>query len=179
MSNTLMYSNLLLWIFMILQTIFIFLLTKSITQFLNRFQLEKANSKLVAAGTRAPLFRELTDDGKWVKLSDFNQKYTIIFFAKDTCNICKTTLSTLNNIILSLPTSLRMIIVAPEEFTDNNLSYPINDNTYLIRSESIIANYEVTEVPMIFLIDPNGIITKIYTNEDLEILKKDLGAPSN
>jgi cytochrome oxidase Cu insertion factor (SCO1/SenC/PrrC family) len=164
---------------MILQTIFIFLLTKSITQFLNRFQLEKANSKLVSAGTRAPLFREISDDGKWVKLSDFNQKYTIIFFAKYKCNICKKTLSTLNNIILNLPTSLRMIIVVPEEIEDNNLSYPSNDNNYLIRSESIIANYEVTEVPTIFLIDPNGIITKIYTNDDLEELKNDLGLTPN
>lgn len=175
MSNILMYSNILLWLFMILQTVFIYLLTKSIVQFLNRFKLEKANTKLATVGAKAPLFRELSDNGEIIKLSDFNQKYTILFFAKDTCNVCKTTLVTLNKINLSLPVPLRMIIVAPEQVEEKKLSYPLNDYTTLVRSDSIIANYEVYEVPAIILIDPNGIIANKYSNDKLDDLKQDLG----
>ncbi|MGE7999218.1 peroxiredoxin family protein [Lysinibacillus sp. NPDC093190] len=177
MSNILMYSNILLWVFIILQTIVIFLLTKSITHFLNRFKLEKANSRIVSVGTRAPLFREVSEDGQLVKLSDYNNKNTILFFAKDTCNVCKATLAALIKVIQNT-TSMRLIIVAPEEVEEKNITYPNNDYTYLVRSNSILINYEVYDVPTIFLIDPNGIISNVYSNDKLDELKKDLGINS-
>lgn len=173
MSNSLMYSNILLWVFMILQTVFIYLLTKSIVEFLNRFKLEKANTKLVTVGAKAPLFRELTENGEIIKLSDFNQRNTILFFAKATCNVCKTTLITLNNVISSSPVPMRLIIVTSES-EEFDVNYH-NDYTSLVRSDSIIANYDVYDVPTIIIIDPNGIIINKYSNDELNDLRKDLG----
>ena len=178
MENILLYSNIFLWIFMILQTVVIFLLTKSISEFINRFQLEKKNSSLVSIGNRAPLFREINYNGEWIKLSDFRGKYTLLFFAIFTCGVCKRTLSEIKEDIMKGTNLIHMIIIS-EEGSQENTAYPTGNNISLIRSEDVLSNYEVIEVPTLFLIDPNGIIVNIYRNDELKQLKKDLGIDGN
>lgn len=172
MGHTLVYSNIILWVVVIIQTLFIFLLTKSITHFLKNLRIEKTNSNLLAAGKKAPLFKETDNEGNLVKLSDFNNSFTLLFFADDICNMCKETFILIKN---KIPPSIRVIVIADENPELENLSNLVtHKNMYLIRSNDLSVNYQIKEVPTLFLLDKEGMIKKIYDNNEIQDLIRDL-----
>lgn len=172
MENTLLYSNIVLWGVVIVQTLFIFLLTKSITHFLNNFRMEKTSSNSLTVGQKAPLFKEVDERGQLIKLSDFNNSFTLLFFADDLCNMCKETFSLIKG---KIPQSTRVLIIADENPKIETLSTLINEsNMFLIRSNDISINYQIKEVPTLFLLDTDGMIKKIYDNNEIQKLITDL-----
>lgn len=172
MGNTLLYSNIILWIVVIVQTLFIFLLTKSITHFLNNLRIEKTNSNLLTVGKKAPLFKEVDEKGSLIKLSDFNDSFTLLFFADDVCNICKETFALIKN---KIPDSMRLVIIADENPGIESLSTLVSENNMsLIRSNDIPINYQINEVPTLFLLDKYHVIKEIYSHNEVQELIKDL-----
>ncbi|MED5247479.1 peroxiredoxin family protein [Priestia sp. LL-8] len=172
MFNLNLISHVLLWGFIIIQSFVIFLLTKLIVQFLNRFRLE--GSKIISKGNKAPLFRETDTKGNLIRMSNFEKSWTLLVFIKDSCSVCKEAIPLLSDIKKNSARPLRILAIAPEEgesTIDNELDATIN----LIRSNDIINNYEVEEIPTYIIVDFNGVIIDIYKQNRISELYSFLG----
>lgn len=170
MNNILMYSNMALWIVVILQTLFIILLTKSIKHFLNNLRLNENNK--AKDEKMAPLFREIDIKGNIIKLKDSKFPTNLLFFGSDTCNICKETLVEIKS---KVPNYIRTIVIANEQPPNDYLSSLIEEsNIVLIRSDALFVNYNINETPTLFLIDSRGVIQSEYDNNELPQLVNDL-----
>ncbi|MFC4768171.1 TlpA family protein disulfide reductase [Effusibacillus consociatus] len=160
--NLLVWSNILLWIFMIIQLGIIFLLSKLIANFLNRFRLSqgKIEQLKLNIGDRAPLFREWDQNKNLVKLAENNGKNTLLVFTSAGCNICKEVLPQLPLLSTSFP-SLRIIVVSRD--LNVELIKTLPPEIHFIGSEEIMENYFIQKVPTVVVIDENGIITELET----------------
>jgi thioredoxin-related protein len=174
MINFYTLSHILLWIFIILQTLIIAFLTKLIVRFLNQFRLE--GNKFIAKGKVAPLFRDIDINGNQVRLSDSEDKFTLLVFIKDSCSICKKILPKISVLNSSSMIPLRTILIAPEEVDVEKVYYQDFDNKQIfIRSNDILKIYNIEEVPNLILIDSKGFIVDIYQYENLSELFLKLG----
>lgn len=176
MLNFNLISHVLLWGFIIVQSFVIFLLTKLIVQFLNRFRLE--GNKIISKGSKAPLFREKDTKGNLVRMSDFEKKWTLLVFVKDSCSICKEIIPLLPDIKQQSARPLRILAVTSEE-GEKTIDNKLDESISLIRSNDIINNYEIQEVPTYIVVDFQGLIIDIYQQNRISDLYAFLGLNSS
>ena len=165
-----------LWGFIIIQSFVIFLLTKLIVQFLNRFRLE--GSKIISKGNKAPLFRETDTKGNLVRMSDFEKGWTLLVFIKDSCSVCKESIPLLPDIKKQSARPLRILAIAPED-GEKTIDNQLDETISLIRSDDIINNYEIEEIPTYIIVDFNGVIVDIYQQNRISDLYEFLGVDSS
>ncbi len=149
-------SNYLLWVVLIIQTLFIFYLTKLIVNFLNRFRLvgNSIQEIRLEVGQEAPLFRSKNHLGEVVKLKDGSQRYTLLIFGSKSCSSCSEVIKNVSSQINNR--NLRVFIIYNSDSVNEEV-HP-TEKVHHIYSSDIFENYYVSKVPHIFLIDPSGMI---------------------
>ncbi|WP_157721976.1 TlpA family protein disulfide reductase [Tumebacillus avium] len=158
MTTFLVISNIVLWVVVILQFLLFFTMTRSVSQFLKRFQInatDTAQNAVLLLGSRAPLFSELDHRGEIVTLNKNEGRATLLLFTLDTCSICQSIIEKLPQLFKDSP-DLRVIVVAPEDL--GAPVKPIPDGVSMIRSHSIMENYKIQNVPFFVLIDAQGYV---------------------
>ena len=174
MDNLMIFSVILLWVVVLGLVITMFLLTKSIVRFLNRFNLE-GTKRLIAPGKPAPLFREEDHNKTTVRMADFSNRFTILVFTKDECKVCQKLLPELPKLQSDSKIPLRLIMVAPEEVVGEPIQHPSGQDIHFIRADDVIKNYNISQVPALILVDPTGTIVVVYNNGGLKELQNALG----
>lgn len=112
-------------------------------------------------GNIAPEFTLLTEWGKKVSLSDYEGSPVLLTFWKIYCPSCRTEVPHLQR---AYSNGLQVLAVNVadhkfdiREFTRiNGITYPI-----ALGTRSIVRNYSLIYVPMSFLIDEKGIVTRV------------------
>ena len=189
MVNTLMLSNILLWIVVLILFVVVFALTRQIGVLYERVAPAGAlmlNQKL-QAGMVAPELDVLDINGNKVSLgqSETTSQSTLLFFISPTCPICKTLLPVIKSASKDEKSWLR-IILASDGSEHNHQAYikehDLEQFPYVL-SEVLGMTYGVSKLPYAVLIDETGKITSmgiINSREHLESLfeSKELGVAS-
>lgn len=172
MDKFLLYSNLGLWMFLLLQFIAILLLSKILSNFLNRTESlggSGVKKQQLKAGQRAPYFLLPDQSGHPVEPVDRQNGYdTVILFTLETCGICKhivPQLPKLHNIGLDL----RILVLEDARTKEPNLHAP--PGIHYIRDSKVLAHYNIGRTPGYMLIAPDGAIVQsevIKSYKDLE-----------
>ncbi len=163
METFLLISNIGLWIFVAVQLVVIFMLTKLITQFLNRFRTDgsQVGQLTLKAGMKAPLFREEDQHGTMVKLAEHQGEHSLLLFTKQGCSICQELITHLPHVQQAHP-NLRLLVISGESEEETQKQVPAG--VHHLRSRFVMSNYHIEKVPAAVLINPEG---QILANETL------------
>lgn len=158
MENFLLISNILLWTVVIVLIVFMYLLTKLVVDFLNKFRLsnQTVQKNELGAGQVAPIFRETDRQGNVVVLSENMGKNTYILFTSHTCGICKTIIPQIQTEEMNLGGS-RFIIVSDNY--DSTIKEPKNVNWII--SNGLMKAYFIEMVPTLVTVNQKGTVTSI------------------
>lgn len=162
MNNFLLLSNVLLWVFFVIQSIFMMLLTKALVDFLNRFRIKGAQveNQTLKIGERAPIFRSKNQLNQIVKISDFLNKHKIIIFSSNNCGICKE-IAEFYNKLSDYNEYFEFFVIQGK--VDEVSIKEVPNFLHLIYSNDIPKNYMVQTVPTVFTLDKNNMIVSIDT----------------
>jgi len=162
MDTFLIVSNVLLWCVMVLQIILFFVVTRSVSEFIQRFKLNapRANGdrQNIVLGQKAPLFSEPDHRGEIVTLRRGAEHRTLLVFTLDTCVVCGKLIPELPKLIAREP-SLRVVVVSQEYLSAPEKQMPAGIS--LIRSNMLMELYDVKQAPSFALIDRDGYITEM------------------
>lgn len=169
--NWIVISQVSLWILMIIQLIFMYLLMKTIGQFLYRFRLSAngIEEQKLQIGEPSPLFRAKNQNGEIVRLADHKESMTLLVFASNTCSLCHQVVEHKLPSIVT-PYDIRVLIISKDLFLpENELNIP---NVHVIESQEIFENYFVEITPYIILVNSENIIEGIFNNNNLSSLSE-------
>ncbi|MDE7074103.1 MAG: AhpC/TSA family protein [Odoribacter sp.] len=127
---------------------------------------ELENEKKVMPGTKAYDFTLQDLDGKTYRLSDFRGKYVLLEFSASWCGWCKLEIPFLQKVYQN--TKGKDFVMFTVNLDDNrdkweqdvrehNLPWPVISDLQAFKSP-VAKNYNVSGIPAIFLIAPDGII---------------------
>jgi len=159
MQTFMVVSNLLLWCVLIVQMILFFVITRSVKEFMQRFQGGTApdqDRSGIVLGQKAPLFSEEDHRGQIIRLSRGAQYRTLLLFTLDECVGCQKLIPQLPELVDMEP-SLRVVVVAPEDLSAREKQVP--PGISLIRSNWLMEMYDVKQTPYYVWIDRDGYIS--------------------
>ncbi|TCP53921.1 AhpC/TSA family protein [Tumebacillus sp. BK434] len=161
MITFLLVSNVMLWVAVVVQIILFFTMARAVSQFMKRFQIQSpqhGEAVSVVLGSKAPLFSEADHRGEIVTLNKHNGNRTLILFTYDTCHICQTIIQQLFELHKHDP-DLRVVVAAPEDLGAPDKLVPAGVS--LIRSNSLMENYNIRNVPFFVLINVEGYVIEL------------------
>ncbi len=130
-------------------------------------------SSLVNEGDNAPLFSATLLDGTAVSLADYRGEYMMLILFSHTCPDCKTLLDDLHSGDLFADyltwcgdMAMRVLAVGRDATTTQLQEY-CSKNGYTVdmiadNNRAIFNLYATTYVPRVYIIDPQGVIEKMY-----------------
>lgn len=158
-------SQVLLWIVVILQGIFLLALARQIGILHQRYASGGARIMNVglSIGETAPAFDVEDVNDNRVTLGVERGKRTLLFFISTGCSICATLLPHLNQLIRSEGNNLEIKLIAfgtsPEAGEKYALEHSIlNGNMPFIISDDLSFRYQVSLAPYGILVDKTGVI---------------------
>ncbi len=127
---------------------------------------ELENEKRVLPGTKAYDFTLHDLNGKEYKLSDYRGKYVLLEFSASWCGWCKLEIPSLKQVYQN--TKGKNFVMLTVNLDDNrekwehgvkeyDLPWPVLSDLQAFKSP-VAKNYNVSGIPVIFLIDPDGVI---------------------
>lgn len=130
-------------------------------------------SSLVKEGDKAPLFSATLLDGTVVSLADYQGEYVMLILFSHTCPDCKTLLDDLHSgdlfaDYLTWSGDMAMTVLAVgRDATTTQLQEYCSKNGYTVdmiadNNRAIFNLYATTYVPRVYIIDPQGVIEKMY-----------------
>lgn len=130
-------------------------------------------SSLVKEGDKAPLFSATLLDGTVVSLADYQGEYVMLILFSHTCPDCKTLLDDLHSgdlfaDYLTWSDDMAMTVLAVgRDATTTQLQEYCSKNGYTVdmiadNNRAIFNLYATTYVPRVYIIDPQGVIEKMY-----------------
>ncbi|RZS92027.1 TlpA family protein disulfide reductase [Aquimarina brevivitae] len=132
----------------------------------------------VSEGQKAPDFKATLVDGTQFQLSDLKGNYVLLDFWGSWCGPCIKELPKLVQLANQEIDDLRIVTVALEKDPQNwqkveqrfvfNWKNQIVETAPIVLSSPIARKYGVTEIPSLFLIDPDGILVGEFTIEELQ-----------
>ncbi|MFD2171481.1 TlpA family protein disulfide reductase [Tumebacillus lipolyticus] len=157
METFLVISNIVLWICMIALIACFFYLARMVGDFLNRFRIKdgKLDRTTLKVGQQSPFFRLIDQRGEMVRLPAPENRYTAILFKNSSCGTCldiTTKLAQLSDHYFSM----RLVLIDEGEEPEAKAVLP--EGISLSYSSDVFQSYFVDKVPMLFIIDPNGVI---------------------
>jgi thioredoxin-related protein len=155
MNNLLVVSNIVLWIIVGFQLVITFFLAKLVVQFLNNIRINgsKLQKSVLQKGAPAPLFRVLDQHGELVKLTDNENKITMIMFVKESCGTCKEIYSKLKNIFTLYSKQFNFILITDSKFSEQQLHEL--EGIHICESEDVPRKYNIEIVPTVVFVDQN------------------------
>ncbi|MFZ3591719.1 peroxiredoxin family protein [Bacillus sp. DJP31] len=170
MNKWLEISNILLWVFIMVQMVFMFSLTKLVKEFLLRFRVDKNQLQELELkiNQEAPLFRMRNHKGQMVKLANHETAYTVLVFASNTCSTCHRVIESLLNSV----SDHRIIIISHDQFDHDHIK--TNANIHFIITKDIMENYFVKKVPFIILVNEENKIENISDAANIDILIQEI-----
>ena len=165
MENSLLISNFLLWVVILIQSIILVAFIRLVVQFLNRFRISDKQVEVatLSIGGPAPVFRERNQNGVVIELNNQQTEQTLLVFTSDTCGTCKVVIPELQHTRKHYP-NVRVIVVSNPIYYEKGIEIP--EGIHLIRSDEIMNKYHVHVVPTAFLVDENGTIREIKQVKD-------------
>lgn len=172
MEKIYLISNLALWIIVIIQLIFLYLLTKSLALFIDKFHKKTETSTesnlLVKKGDNIPVFSAKDQWNNKINSLYFNGVVTKLLFLSDTCGTCIDVLKQ-----LSQKSSTDYLVIK-----DNNdkSSLYLDDKEHkfpIVRSTEIMKMFGIKKVPLLVFLDKDGIINstaEISDSSNLNLL---------
>lgn len=130
-------------------------------------------SSLVKEGDKAPLFSATLLDGTAVSLADYQGEYVMLILFSHTCPDCKTLLDDLHSgdlfadyLTWSGDMTMKVLAVGRDATTTQLQEY-CSKNGYTVdmiadNNRAIFNLYATTYVPRVYIIDPQGVIEKMY-----------------
>lgn len=123
-------------------------------------------SSLVKEGDKAPLFSATLLDGTVVSLADYQGEYVMLILFSHTCPDCRMLLDELQGLINS-EVPMPSILAVGRDATEEELREYSAAAGYTVAmvadADRMIFNlYATTYVPRVYLIDPQGVIEKMY-----------------
>lgn len=171
MDTFLIVSNVVLWCVLMIQMVLFFVVTRSVSEFIKRFQINSPranqNRPSIVLGQKAPLFSEPDHRGEIVTLRRGAEHRSLLLFTLDTCVLCKKLIPELPRLIAHEP-SLRVIAVSQEDLSAPDELMPLGVS--LIRSNMLMELYDAKQVPYFVLIDRDGYITDLGLAGTIESL---------
>lgn len=119
-------------------------------------------SSLVNEGDNAPLFSATLLDGTAVSLADYRGEYMMLILFSHTCPDCKTLLDDLHSGDMAMT-----VLAVGRDATTTQLQEYCSKNGYTVdmiadNNRAIFNLYATTYVPRVYIIDPQGVIEKMY-----------------
>ncbi|WP_157999706.1 thioredoxin fold domain-containing protein [Paenibacillus elgii] len=151
------WSIMALWVFVLLQFIVIFMLTKLVAQFLNKLQLKEANDirRELQAGDMAPLLTYNSGNEETAEFPRKENTPTLALFTADGCPFCKKVLAELTGMRERYPW-MRIVVFTTVDEKEPDI-HP-SDMIEYIQSTEAFTLYEIKGVPAAMLIDAQGVI---------------------
>ena len=123
-------------------------------------------SSLVKEGDKAPSFTATLLDGTVVSLADYQGEYVMLILFSHTCPDCRMLLDELQGLINS-EVQMPSILAVGRDATEEELREYSAAAGYTVAmvadADRMIFNlYATTYVPRVYLIDPQGVIEKMY-----------------
>lgn len=138
-------------------------------------------SSLVKVGDEAPTFSATLIDGTAISLEDYRGEYVTLILFSHTCPDCKRLLDDLH--LGEPPTSewtqsndtTSKILTIGRDATPQQLIEFCRENNYTVamaadENRAIFNLYATTYVPRVYIINPQGIIEKMYIESDTQEL---------
>lgn len=157
MENFMYWSIIALWVFVLLQFIVIFMLTKLVAQFLNKLQIKvtSGSKRELQAGDKAPLFTYLGADGDSIEFPRRDTAPTLALFTAEGCPFCKKIIAELADMQERYP-MIRIVVFTTVD--EKELDIHHNDTVEYAHTKDAFTLYEIKEVPAVVLIDTEGMI---------------------
>ncbi len=189
MINTLIISNIVSWIAIIILFFMLIALVRQVGLIHERISPTGAlaiEKKKLTIGQPAPSFELNSINGGRVKIGGDHstEKSTLLFFLSDTCPVCKTLLPTLTSIAKHEKNTLN-IVLASDGAKEDHLKLvereELQQYAYVLSTELGMA-YEIGKLPYGVLLDNNGTLIShglTNTREHIESLleAERLGVP--
>lgn len=157
MNTFMIVSNVLLWCVLIIQMILFFVVTRSVSELVKRFQVTQpgsgVNDTKIVLGQHAPLFSEQDHRGEIITLRRGASHRTLLVFTLDTCVACEKLIPELPKLLVDEPL-LRIIVVAQEDLSARDKQVP--SGISLVRCNWLMEQYDVKQTPYYVLIDSDG-----------------------
>ena len=123
-------------------------------------------SSLVKEGDKAPLFSATLLDGTVVSLANYQGEYVMLILFSHTCPDCRMLLDELQGLINS-EVPMPSILAVGRDATEEELREYSAAAGYTVAmaadADRMIFNlYATTYVPRVYIIDPQGVIEKMY-----------------
>lgn len=179
METTLIFSNILSWIIIVVLAVMVYALSRQIGVLHERIKPVGALSlgRSIQVGEEAPLFQVPSLTGGRVRLGGQSPSgtATLIFFTSPTCPVCKSLLPVLKHIVETERDWLRVVFASDgvegehQQFIIDN---SLQDYPYLLSTEVGMA-YQISKLPYGVLINKQGSVSAhglVNNREHLESL---------
>lgn len=168
--NWLLVSQIAIWIILLGLLAFLYFFVKMIYEFLYRFRLTNSEIREISlmVGQNAPLFRGKDQHGELIRLSENNNRMTILAFVSNSCPACHRMINHLPEVLENF--DVRTIILSQEKVEDN-LIKKFQSAHFIISPESF-TNYFIKEWPTIFLIKQDNNILGILNDRNMSTLSE-------
>lgn len=164
MINTLIISNIILWVLVLVLVAVIFALVRQVGVLYERVQPAGAlmSGKGLKTGEAAPVFDLQTLAGDKIQIGGerSNGKSTLLFFLSPTCPVCKTLLPVLTAMRKSEADWLEIILASDGDEQEHRgwLKKQQLDSWPYVLSPQLGMTMQVAKLPFAALIDENGIL---------------------
>ena len=179
METTLIISNVVSWIAIILLAVMVYALSRQIGVLHERIKPVGALAlgKSIQVGETAPTFQLPSLNGGAIELGgqQLHNKASLVFFTSPTCPVCKTLLPVLQSVGTHERDWLRIVFASDGEESEHLefiKAHHLEGYPYLLSAELGMA-YQISKLPYGVLIDANGKVSAhglINTREHLESL---------
>lgn len=170
MNYILLVSNILLWLFMILQIMTMVYLSKLFNSYIKntKQQMVQINSRKLQVGEHAPLIRSKDSNGTLFRSLDYrgNGEDLYLLFFSETCGICQEVISNLNQI--DSPLNDITLVGITEGITLEKFKSKIHPNFRVVVSKETVDNFQLEQFPALIVIDNEG---KIKANQEISSYK--------
>ncbi|MFG0213248.1 hypothetical protein ACFU8X_09095 [Brevibacillus porteri] len=155
METFIQWSVIALWVFVIVQFVVIYLLTKLVADFINKLQAkEKEPSVDNWIGSRAPVLIDNSPSGTSIDFTEMKSHSTLALFTAEGCPICQQIIPHLEKVKLRFP-QLKLLVVYSGKLIRETQN---QDDIQYIDSAISFSMYQIDAIPSAVLIDKKGII---------------------
>lgn len=162
MQKLLILSNILLWVIVIIQLMFMLQQTKKISNFLSRFRMLNGRiqpKKFVKVGVKSPVVKTKDHRNNQITINHESDQETLLLFTKASCSVCEGILENLNK-FLTINNKMRVLIISENSDTLIQL-YQDHPDIHIIYDRNLIQYFEVEVVPYLVIIKKDGIVMKL------------------
>lgn len=140
--------------------------------YINKMNVRKENQERVAIGKQAPDFSLKSDKGEDVSLSTYKGKYLLVDFWASWCGPCRAEIPNVKKVYEDYKAKGLEVLSVSTDADEKAWLKAVEQEqmpwSQVRDTKSVSNSYNITYIPMIFLIDPNGkIIDKGLHGEHL------------